>query len=783
MDRQKTHWDELSMHEKAKYIKLALDNGVSDLSMVRDSFNVYVGGGSINIKPENRGKFTELKERTGKSSTWYKEHGTPAQKKMATFALNAKKWAHKHEGTESDSKLHTLKVDTEYTTSQYNKALQEAEVLGFKGSNAANYALNKISNNMQYETSLPEVTVTAAKPKNIRYIKDSNTGNRVTYNDYQARQSTGTGYDKLGNVVGGAIALPMMTTLGVPIALQSLSEIASLDNMVRLAYPKVSKTLDALFTIDGARNLLSDNGVQKTYKLAQEGKYGRSVISGVGDIFDMLGTYNLIKPVSQYAKTIKTLGKDFINADNPMQVIDAIIEGRYVPFMSRKNMRDYIQESRKIAEQAKLDWKKGNGLVLNYSNANDIRNTDWYINYLPVNIKTKAKEGEIGAFDSDKPLIELRLRDYGQPNIVRPLHLNKNQSPVGQMQSVAGTMKHETQHAVQFALPRYFGWEIPHKYIDFSKGEPYYYNVVNPTSEFGKLFPEYNRAAMSFWEGSPAELNSEIRNILYEYDIPEYPTLWNKHQEDLLREFLNFRFKSLKKLGVTDVVDLARKTLEQGYANGGYLQNLTSKPFSYKPIPSVRYDLGGFIRNLFGLNDEINNKTDLIDMGELANRQAYAESGFTSDKTSRADARGMFQIVPAVLDDFNRVNGTTYDASQLYDDAINTDVRNWYLQENLMNRPWVNKEGQNDSIRVAKALAAYNYGPGNTLSTLNKAKGKGVDIYNGWDWLNAFPKETQDYVNFILRNQNNSLHRNNVLYELSKGKNKDKVKTISKKSK
>ena len=106
MDRQKTRWDELSMHEKAKYIKLALDNGVSDLNMVRDSFNVYAGGGNIHIKPENKGRFTELKERTGKSSTWYKEHGTPAQKKMAVFALNARKWNHKHDGTESDSKLH-----------------------------------------------------------------------------------------------------------------------------------------------------------------------------------------------------------------------------------------------------------------------------------------------------------------------------------------------------------------------------------------------------------------------------------------------------------------------------------------------------------------------------------------------------------------------------------------------------------------------------------------------------------------------------------------------------
>ena len=56
---------------------------------------VESGKSGIHIKPENRGKFTALKKRTGKSSTWYKEHGTPAQKKMAVFALNARKWNHK----------------------------------------------------------------------------------------------------------------------------------------------------------------------------------------------------------------------------------------------------------------------------------------------------------------------------------------------------------------------------------------------------------------------------------------------------------------------------------------------------------------------------------------------------------------------------------------------------------------------------------------------------------------------------------------------------------------
>lgn len=49
----------------------------------------------IYIKPKNRGKFTALKKKTGKSASWYKAHGTPAQKKMATFALNSKKWKHR----------------------------------------------------------------------------------------------------------------------------------------------------------------------------------------------------------------------------------------------------------------------------------------------------------------------------------------------------------------------------------------------------------------------------------------------------------------------------------------------------------------------------------------------------------------------------------------------------------------------------------------------------------------------------------------------------------------
>ena len=87
-------WNDLSMAEKAQVMKLAVEGGVYDLDAIREGYNEFAKGGRIHIKPENRGKFTALKERTGHSATWFKQHGTPAQRKMATFALNAKKWKH-----------------------------------------------------------------------------------------------------------------------------------------------------------------------------------------------------------------------------------------------------------------------------------------------------------------------------------------------------------------------------------------------------------------------------------------------------------------------------------------------------------------------------------------------------------------------------------------------------------------------------------------------------------------------------------------------------------------
>lgn len=83
--------DAIDFAESYKYSSPAF----TEFFGVDSSVNYNKGKDSgIHIKKKNRGKFTALKKRTGKSASWFKEHGTPAQKKMAIFALNARKWKH-----------------------------------------------------------------------------------------------------------------------------------------------------------------------------------------------------------------------------------------------------------------------------------------------------------------------------------------------------------------------------------------------------------------------------------------------------------------------------------------------------------------------------------------------------------------------------------------------------------------------------------------------------------------------------------------------------------------
>ena len=53
---------------------------------------LFAEGGRIHIKPENRGKFTETKRRTGKTTEELTHSKNPVTRKRAIFALNSRHW-------------------------------------------------------------------------------------------------------------------------------------------------------------------------------------------------------------------------------------------------------------------------------------------------------------------------------------------------------------------------------------------------------------------------------------------------------------------------------------------------------------------------------------------------------------------------------------------------------------------------------------------------------------------------------------------------------------------
>lgn len=73
---------------------------------------LFADGGRIYIKPENRGKFTETKRRTGKTTEELTHSKSPVTRKRAIFAQNAKKWHHAFGG---DLMTHGADFDTGVT--------------------------------------------------------------------------------------------------------------------------------------------------------------------------------------------------------------------------------------------------------------------------------------------------------------------------------------------------------------------------------------------------------------------------------------------------------------------------------------------------------------------------------------------------------------------------------------------------------------------------------------------------------------------------------------------
>lgn len=135
-------------------------------------------------------------------------------------------------------------------------------------------------------------------------------------------------------------------------------------------------------------------------------------------------------------------------------------------------------------------------------------------------------------------------------------------------------------------------------------------------------------------------------------------------------------------------------------------------------------------------------------------RQMQAESGGERNPdraVSPAGARGRWQIMPATqkdmedrgliptgLDPFNPNH-----SRMMRDAKINALMKLPFIANPPQKIPEVN--------RLARIYASYNFGEGNTIKALTKAKNEGVNIYGDPRlWMSYLPEETRGYLNKIL---------------------------------
>jgi soluble lytic murein transglycosylase len=131
------------------------------------------------------------------------------------------------------------------------------------------------------------------------------------------------------------------------------------------------------------------------------------------------------------------------------------------------------------------------------------------------------------------------------------------------------------------------------------------------------------------------------------------------------------------------------------------------------------------------------------DMDRLWNLVIQRESGGLQSAVSPKGARGVAQIMPGTWDEARRLAGLPEDAS-IDNPAHNEAAGKAYFAKQL----------QTFGGDLAKALAAYNMGPGDA----NKGNGvSGLVAKYGDDWLAHAPTETRNYVHSILQQYQSGL--------------------------
>ena len=152
---------------------------------------------------------------------------------------------------------------------------------------------------------------------------------------------------------------------------------------------------------------------------------------------------------------------------------------------------------------------------------------------------------------------------------------------------------------------------------------------------------------------------------------------------------------------------------------------------------------------------------DIFDDDTLALRQRFMESNFVNDSISPAGAKGAYQIMPHIYNAYVKRTGKKGDLTNY---EYNKSIRDWLLAEDIAKNKKLMHDDQLPIVKLAKQYGAYNWGSGNLQKYLNNQVAKGIDINNSLDWLEGLPRETRDYINFIVLGKDANKYKTNSIY-------------------
>ena len=126
------------------------------------------------------------------------------------------------------------------------------------------------------------------------------------------------------------------------------------------------------------------------------------------------------------------------------------------------------------------------------------------------------------------------------------------------------------------------------------------------------------------------------------------------------------------------------------------------------------------------------------------------ESEFHTHAQSRANARGLMQLLPGTAQETARKIGVPYGLSRLWEHGFNLTVGSAYLGR------MINAYGG----KLVPAIAAYNAGPGNVRKWLAAYGMPGQSVEQSVRWIESIPfAETRNYVQRVLENLQVYRHR------------------------